>query len=867
MIWHSSTPIQVLNELEVDDKKGLPNGIVDIRLADYGENTVSKIEKKSFFSCFKNQLKSKTVISLIIIAIISMIVSALYNQFDNLSPLLIIAIVLINSLISSYYVYSSDMTIDNMKSYTNPNANVLRDGIVKNINSSQLVPGDILILEAGDYIPADARIIEASEFRCNESILSGIDVPVEKNADVVLEEITTVSERFNMVFSGTNVVHGSAKVVVTSTGLNTETGRTSVILQETGENKLPLETQLTTINKVINYAILGICFLTFIISLIQNFTAQGFASMTIEILLNSVALAVAAIPEGLPAITAIVIAVGIQRILRDKIIVKDPSAAELLGKTDVICCDKTGILTHNKMTVSKIFDGKNIIDVENEGVSETASIILKLATACSTLNNDFTEKAIEQACLTYNSLSKQDIEAVFPHICEIPFDSERKTMTVITMINERPFAIIKGALESIIDNCVDCDREFISKVNDEFANNALRNIAIAIKQLDSIPANPKAQDIENNMTFVGLLAIDDPPRSSVVDDIKSCDDAGIKVIMITGDNLSTAKTIARRIGILKDNTIAITGSELDELSDEELVEKIEDISVYARVSPNHKLRIVKAWQTKEKIVTITGDNLADAEALALADVGCTVGKFGADVAKGNSDIIIQNSNFSSIVRAVKESRGLFSNLKKSIYYLFSCNLAEILTVIFGLLIFGAMPVSAVLLLWINLLTDSAPAMSLSMENAEDDIMQKPHSSTIAKIFDIKSVGILVLQSIVISCVTLISYSFGYDFGDSKTAMTMAFATLSLSQVFHCFNNKFSGLIVLKRVFSNSFMKYSLGIVSFIILFLIFTPAGFLFGMNILTFKQFLISFVLSILIVPITQLIKFLMKIKKGRTV
>lgn len=858
MIWHNASTKEVLNELYVDDKIGLANGVVDERLADYGQNVVSNVEKPSFLKVFLSQLKNKTVIALIIVALISFVVALLYKETTFYSPLLIIAIIAINGVISAYYIYNSSNMFERIRHITNPTVSVLREGVIKSVNAATLVPGDIILLQEGDYIPADARVIECNEFRCNESLLTNVEVPVEKNADITLDDITPLEKRCNLVFSGCSVAHGTAKAVVVATGFETEIGKTTAILQQTGEDRLPLQNQLESIGKIANIAILIICAIVFFVGVLQNFSDGSFAKMTAKMMLDSVALAVAAIPEGLPAITTIVIALGVRRILEDQIIIKDADAAELLGRTDVICCDKTGVFTHNKMVLNRVYNGKKLIDLENEGADESTSLIIRIATACSTLYNDSTEKAIENACLAYNSMSKTDIDNLFPHISEIPFDPERKTMSVITMINEKPFVIVKGAVESVIPNCIGCRSEDILKVNEELANEAYRIVCVAMRPLDSIPANPSAEDIEQNLTFVGLLGLDDPPRKGVIEEISACDAAGIKTVMITGDNLLTAKTIARRIGILKDGTFAISGAELAEISDDELAKNIEKYSVFARVSPSDKLRIVKAWQQRKKIVTITGDSVQDADALAQAEVGCAIGKFGADIARGNADIIIQNNRFDSIVHAVKESRGLFSNIKKSVFYLFSCNFAEILTVFFGMLIFGTSPIAAVPLLWINLLTDCAPAISLSMEKAEESIMKSKPLSTIGRIFDIKSIVSVALQSIFIAVMTLISYNIGNDFGDTVTASTMAFATLSFTQIFHCINNKFAGTVVNKRIFDNKFMNYSIGITLFIILFLIFTPAGFLFNFTILSFGKFIICLALSIAIIPFTEILKLI---------
>lgn len=859
MIWHSASKDEVLEELSVDKFSGLANGIADQRLDENGLNVISSNEKPSFLKLFLSQFNNKTIILLIIISILSFIVSLMYEEVNSFSPLLIIAIVIINAAVSAFHILNCDKTLENIKNFTNSTVSVMRDGIVKHLNASLLVPGDIILLEAGDYIPADARIIESNEFRVNENLLTGVEIPVEKNEDLILDDITVISERSNMVHSGCSVVHGTAKVVVVATGINTEIGRTSAILQESGDDKLPLQHQLDNIAKFTNLIILAVCILTFIIGMIHNFNNGQFASMTLKMLMNSVALGVAAIPEALPAIATIVIALGTHRILQDKIIIKNAKAAESLGKTDVILCDKTGVLTHNKMQLTTVFDGKKIVNLENEAIDESSALVIKIATACSTLNNDSTENAIEKACLAYNTMSKADVANIYPHITEIPFDSERKMMTVITMINEKPFAIVKGAVEAVVPKCIGCNSEEILSLNQSLAEEELRVICIAMKPLFELPANPNPEEIEKGLTFVGLLGLSDPPREGVIDEIAACKEAGIKTVMITGDNLITARTIARRIGILEDGTFAVTGEELSLMSDDELSENIEKYSVFARVSPSDKVRIIKAWQSRGKNVTVTGDGVQDADALALADVGCAIGKFGADVAKGNADIIIQNNRFSSIVYAIKQSRALFSNVRKLVNYLFSTNFAEIFTVLFGMIFTGIMPVAAVHLLWINLLTDSAPAISLCMEGAEKGVMKSKRVFS-NKIFDKYAVFSVTSQGMFIAILTLIVFAIGKTIGGLNTATTMAFAALGLMQIFHCFNNKFEGSIFNKEIFSNNLLNFSSAIAIFIILFLIFTPAGYVFGLEMLNIGNFALVLLFSILIIPFSELTKLIAK-------
>ncbi len=857
MIWHSSEINDVLNELDSNEIQGLQNGVVEERLEYYGKNELKTVEKVSLFKRFLAEFKSKTVISLIIISIISVVVSLAYSQPKPYTPLILIAILLVNAVISAFYLYYCDNTLDDIKSVAHPTVKVLRDGIEKSIIADSLVKGDIIFLSEGDYISADARIIEANELRCNEVALTGDEVPVEKEAGIILEDIIPVENRSNMLFAGSTVVHGTAKAVVVATGSDTENGKTSLI-SEISSKRLPIENELEAIGKFVNIVIFVVCLLVFIISLLQNISSKDpFAVSFITVILNSVTLAVAAIPKSLSAIATIVIAIGMGRFLQDKIIIKDNNAFETIGKTNVIIADKTGVFTHKSMVLTKLYDGKNLIDLNSDALTENGSILLRLGAICSTLKNDTTEKAIKKACLHYNSMTESDLKNLMPKIGEIPFNSERKTMSVITMINEKPFAIVKGAPEILIQKCVNCNCEELLKLNENLANDAYRIVCVAMRPLDEISANPKAEDIEENLTFVGLLILHEPIRNSVIEEIEVCNKANIKTVMVTGDNLYTAKAIASKIGLLKKDEEAITGLQLKEMSDKELVENLDKYCVYARVSPEDKLRIVKAWKQRKAIVTVTGDSLNDADSLALADVGCALGQYGTDVAEGNADIIIRKNNFGSVVTAIKESRGFFGNIKKTVYYLCSCNFAELIAVFLGICFF-AMPILTVTqLLLINLLTDCAPAIAFSMEKAENSVMRKKSFEKLRRILDVKSLSSLMVQSIFIAVLTIISFTVGR--GNSFViASTMAFTTLGFAQGIHCFNNKFEGTIFNKNIFKNSFMNKSVFAVLFIITFLVFTPIGSIFGLGILSISQFLIAVAFALLILPVSELMKYL---------
>lgn len=862
MIWHSAEALDVLNELGVDKNKGLANGVADLRLGEFGKNVISTQDPPSFAKRFLGQLKSKLVYVLFTISIVSFVLSLVYKESDYFSPLLIIAVVIINAVVSAYHLYRCDHAISSLKNATNPDTTIIRDGVEQIIPSSLLVPGDIVIYQTGDYITADCRLIETNNFRCNESYLTGIVIPVNKSASAVVEDITPIEDRINMVYYGTSVAGGSAKAVVVETGLNTEIGHSSTLISQEGSEELPVKSVLDRTEKLTNIIIFIICFLVFILELaINSGNGVPFASLSAKTLMNAIALAVAAIPEGLPAICTVVIALGIQRIIKSDTIIKKTKAIELLGKTTVICSDKTGVITKNHMHLEKTFN-KEGFSTCYDTLSDSNLLLLKLASACSTLDNDATENSIENACFTYTGLPKDEIDNLYPRLTLIPFDSERKTMTSINMISGQPIAIVKGAPEILASKFKDFNEQDILKANDEMATEGLRVICIGIKPLDDVPAIPSAEDIENNLIFVGLLGLADPPKSETINALSACDAAGIKTIMITGDNLLTAKAVARRVGILKDGTKSITGAELSELTDDELLNNIQEYSVYARILPQDKLRIIKAWQSSGNIVAVTGDSIADADALGAANIGCAIGENGTDVAKGNADVIIKNNNFASIVNAIRESRGLFANIQKSVAYLLSCNFAEILLYIIGLIFFGAPPLLAVQLLWINLLTDTTPVIALSSQKADYSVMNKKPVTLSGKLFELKNIIHLSIFTVTIFFISLLSAIIGnsmsFNTGMTETGMTMAFLTLSLTQVLHSFNMRSTSSIFKTKLKLKDFMFLSSLVIVFICCFLTLTPAGAVFGLATLTFAQFIIAIALSLIIIPVSETLKFL---------
>ena len=862
MIWHSSQIKSVLEELSVDENSGLANGVAYERLEIGGKNQISEIKPVGYLRRFLSQLNRKSVYALVIISVICLIFSLIYNKND-FSPILIIAIALLNALLTAYHQNVCDRAVFAQKAATVPTCTVIREGIKRHIPSNELVVGDIILLSEGDYICADARLIETNAFRCNELALTGENIPVEKDASVLLEDIVPFAGRKNMVFSGSNVIHGNAKAVVVETGLNTEIGKSDIVEKQINTSVSGfsgIEKTISATARIINVTVIVFCAVAFLIGMLLNLsTTEPFASITVRTLLNSVALGISAIPEGLPLITVLVTALGTGRLIHDGIIIKNTSALETLAKTTVLCADKTGVFTEQRMMLNSVFNGETVEKPSGEQLEQKSAVVLRLAVACSMLENDSTEAAIEAACLKYNKMSKDDIGNAYPRLSTIPFDGERKMMTSINMIDGKPFAIIKGAPETVLGKCSGIDVAKLNETCEFLANKALRLICIAIKALDEIPANPNAESIECDLKFAGIICLKDPPRPEATESIEFCKNCGIRVLMITGDNITTARAVARDLDILSDDSEAITGAELEEMSDDELKEKIGSYTVFARISPAQKLRIVDILKSVGNTVTVTGNGLDDADVLSVADVGVAIGDTDSDVARGNADAIIKNNDFSSVVNIFKECHGLFENIKKTVSYLISCNFSEILIYIIGLLIFKMPPLLAVQLLWINLLTDASPAISLAIQPADDFTVSSTSRLIKGKLFDIKTVTDILIESVTLTVCGIAAFAIGNNFGIS-VAYTMTFLTVALSQIFHSFNVRSKRSIIFTRYKRNEFMCISTAAVVAICVLLSLTPAGYVFGMKPLSALQFFISFALSLLIVPVCEIVKIINK-------
>jgi P-type Ca2+ transporter type 2C len=795
--WFTKPTEEVLNELGTDRERGLTAGQADERLSKYGPNALEGAKKESLAMRFLEQLKDPMIIVLLAAAVLSLISS---GGADWIEAVIILGIVIVNAVISISQEDNANKALEALQKMSAPLAKVLRNGEVIRLETDKLVPGDIIVLEAGDLVPADARILECANLKADESAMTGESIPVSKQAIDSLPEETALGDRKNMVISSTVITNGRATCVVTATGMDTEVGQIARMLTDADDTTTPLQRKMGEISKTLSFICLAVCAVMFGVGLIHG---KGL----LEMFMTAVSLAVAAIPEGLPAIVTIVLALGVQRMVKRNAIVKKLPAVETLGCAGVICSDKTGTLTQNRMTV---------VDVWSCGGTHRKEALL-IGTMCNDTvltydedgspktAGDPTETAFVTAALKEDGMDKNLLEKEMPRAAELPFDSERKLMSTIHPLNGKYRVMVKGAPDvllarctSILDNGVTALTPALAKqaedANAAMAEKALRVLGCAYKDIDAIPQGElTSEDLENGLTFVGLVGMIDPPRMEVKQAVAECYGAGIRPVMITGDHKLTAVAIAKELDIFRPGDLAITGEDLDAMSQEMLEQEVEKFAVYARVSPEHKMRIVKAWQKRGQVVAMTGDGVNDAPALKVADIGCAMGITGTDVAKGAADMILTDDNFATIVHAVEQGRGIYSNIKKAIHYLLSCNIGEILTLFLATVFnFHQDPLVPVQLLWLNLVTDSLPALALGMEPVEKGVMREKPRAANESLFNKKFSIRLAWQGIMVGLVTLTAYYLGeYILSDPNladaTANTMAFATLTMCQLFHAFD--------------------------------------------------------------------------------
>ena len=776
--WHDKSLGETLSQLGTHRHRGLSDGEAKTRLDRYGPNELKGKPPRSLALRLLDQLKDPMILVLLAAAGLSFLSS---GGADWLDGAIILLIVVVNAAISISQENSAQEALEALQRMSAPKARVIRGGTESSLPASQLVPGDLIRLEAGDLVPADARLLESAGLKADEAAMTGESLPVEKQAGEALPSDTPLADRRNMVIGSTVITAGRATAVVTATGMDSEVGRVAGLLLEQEDSDTPLQRRMGEISKTLSFLCLCVCAVMFGVGLLQR-------RAMLDMFMTAVSLAVAAIPEGLPAIVTIVLALGVQRMAARGAIVKKLPAVETLGCAGVICSDKTGTLTQNKMTVRRLWT----LPGGKEDPLLTAAVLCCDATLSA---GDPTEIALVEAAARAG-LDKAGLDHAFPRRGEVPFDSDRKLMSTVQPLPGGGFQVcVKGAPDVLLSRCdlSPTQKQAVLAANDAMAGQALRVLAVARRELSALPSSLSSDTLEHHLTFLGLLGMMDPPREEVKAAVAQCRSAGIKPVMITGDHKLTAVAIAKELGICGPRDLAITGADLDFMPQELLERDVDQFAVYARVSPEHKTRIVNAWRKKGQVVAMTGDGVNDAPALKAAHIGCAMGITGTDVAKEAADMILTDDNFATIVSAVAEGRGIYANIKKAIHYLLSCNIGEILTIFLATLFnFHQMPLMPVQLLWLNLVTDSLPALALGVEPVEEGVMdQKPRpaeENLFSPAFSLR----LTLQGAMVGLLTLGAYFLGEyvlsDPGEAyQAANTMAFATLTLCQLFHAFD--------------------------------------------------------------------------------
>jgi len=886
--WHTMTSTDVLQELETPPEMGLSSEEVKDRQEKFGRNELTEAPPTTFWEMLWAQINSFVIYMLLSAAIIS----ALLGDYTEAAA--IMAIVILNAIMGIIQESRAEAALEALKKLAAPEASVLRGGHRVSVPASELVPGDIVFLEAGNYIPADVRLLEAVNLRIDEASLTGESVPVEKNAQTRLEKDIPLGDRKNTAFMGTLVNYGRGKGVVVSTGMNTELGMIATMLQRVEDEETPLQRRLDDLGKVLGWGSLIVCGLVFVIGVIRfllqpghaDFFSQEALAIFTESFMIAVSLAIAAVPEGLPAVVTISLALGMREMVQRHALIRKLSSVETLGSATVICSDKTGTLTQNEMTVTRLWADGEFISVTGSGYAPKGDFTkagesvplkeypaVKTALWIGTLNNDSqleyageqagqetyrmigdpTEGAILVAALKAGASAKALNEA-YPRKQEIPFDSTRKRMVTIHTVEEpgdddlSPLAegdekrewhivAVKGAPDVVLDLCshvqtmnngdqklTDERRKEILAANDAMTGDALRVLGVAYRMVPVLPEEINSEELEKDLTFVGLIGMIDPARSEVSDALNTARDAGIRTIMITGDYPNTARAIAEEIGLLRPGRKVMTGAELNELSDEDMIENVRVTDVYARVSPKHKMRIVDALRSNQEVVAMTGDGVNDAPAIKRADIGIAMGITGTDVAKGTADMVLTDDNYASIVSAVEQGRVIYSNIRKFVYYLLSCNAAEIMIIFIATLFGWPVILTAIQLLWLNLVTDGAPALALGTEPGDPDIMDQPPRPPEEPIINkYMQIGI-VIQTLAITAVTLAAFALGNPNGDLAFAETMAFVTLSISELFRAYTAR-SEFYPLSKIgiFKNKLMNWAVLGSLVLILLVVYVP--------------------------------------------
>ena len=860
--WFNKNFKEVEKELRTNIKTGLGDKDVLIRQDEFGKNKIEEGKKESLLVKFINQFKDFMIIILIIAAIISAVVSYLEGTGDYFDSIIIIAIVLFNGLMGLIQEAKAEKSIEALKKMSAPVAKVRRNGKVLTVNGEDIVPGDIVILETGCYVPADIRLINTYNLKVEESSLTGETEAVEKDENALFNnQKVPLGDMKNMVFAGTAVVNGHAEGIVTNIGMNTEVGKIASMIITNEAPQTPIQKKLSEVGKVLGIACVVICALIFVIGVIKKISV-------VEMFMTSVGLAVAAIPEGLPAIVTIILSIAVTKMAKRNAIIRKLPAVETLGSSKVICSDKTGTLTENNMKVVEIIGNKNKI-------LEYGALCCNCEINEGVVEGEPTEVAIVKEAV------KEKQNKILPRICEIPFDSNRKLMTTVNELENGKYRIItKGAPEILLGICDyyeenntvhDMNSTFLSKIknkNEKMAEKALRVLGVAYLDVDIMPKEISADFLEKGLIFEGLIGMIDPPRKGVKEAVLACRRAGIKTVMITGDHITTAKAIAKDLEILRGRELAITGQELDKIPDSKLEKEIMNYSVFARVTPEHKVRIVKAFQKTGAVVAMTGDGVNDAPALKKSDIGIAMGRKGTDVAKNAADMILNDDNFVTIVDAVKQGRNIFDNIKKAIHFLIATNIGEIVTIFVGLLLGVKSPLLAVQLLWVNLVTDSLPAIALGLEPPEKDIMNRPPRDSRKSIFADGLMGKIVVEGFMIGMFTILAFFIGNRYYGIEVARTMAFISLGMLELIHSFNVKSEESIFKVGLFENKYLVGAFLLGTVLQLGIVFVPTlAEIFKLTQLNTTQWLITIAISIAPIIIVELQKKFNELKFGKVV
>ncbi|KYH35602.1 calcium-transporting ATPase 1 [Clostridium tepidiprofundi DSM 19306] len=866
-MWFDKNLEEIFKELSVDIVEGLSSSEIEVRKNKYGLNKLATKKKKSILQLILAQLNDM----LIYILIVAAVISALIGEISDAA--IIGIVIIINAIVGVIQESKAEKALDALKKLSVPKAIVKRDGKLIEIESYEIVPGDIVIIDAGRYIPCDLRLIETANLKIDESSLTGESVPVEKDAKTRFESSSVpIGDQKNMAFMSTLATYGRGVGIAVATGMNTQIGKIANMLNEENDSKTPLQKKLDETGRFLGFSALAVCIIMFLIGMLQK-------RNLFEMFLTSISLAVAAIPEGLPAIVTIVLAIGVQRMIKNNAIVRTLPAIETLGSVNIICSDKTGTLTQNKMTVTKFYCDGSFEEINKLNLQNPIhKLMLESFVLCNDASysqyketGDPTEIALLSAGVKFN-IFKEEIEKIHKRVDEIPFDSDRKLMTTVNYFDGKYYVITKGAIDSLLNKCSsiymnnkiitlnDEDRNNIMEISNKMSYEALRVLGTAYKIIPS--EHVEIDSLEKDLTFLGIVGMIDPPREEVKDSINICNSSGIRTVMITGDHKNTALAIAKKLNIAENESQAISGIELDNMDDEDLSNRVDDLRVFARVSPEHKVKIVKALKSKGYIVSMTGDGVNDAPSLRIADIGVAMGITGTDVAKGASDIILTDDNFSTIVSAIKEGRNIYNNIKKSVIFLLSCNIGEIFALFIAILFGWSTPLSPIHILWINLITDTLPALSLGVDTGDPDIMKlKPRKSN-ESLFK-NSVVYLLLNGLLIGTLTLIAFTIGMNkFPDYKESLiyarTMAFVVLCISQLIHSLNMRSENKSIFQiGIFSNKYLIGSIiiGILLQISLLTIHTLAV-IFKVTNLAIQDWIFVILLCLIPLILNEIIK-----------